>query len=154
MIEPNLKRISQRRQCQLLSNARSTAQYKPKGISAEALDLCRKIDEIYMKDPTFGSRRIKAGLNRKGTSIRRKRVQRLIHDMGIVPIYRKPQLSILRSKSKRYPYLLKGIKVECPNQVWCSDIAYIPMKQGHTYLVAVMDWFSRKAFMATVQHDG
>jgi putative transposase len=144
MIEPNLKRLSQRRQCQLLSIARSTAQYKPKGISAEDLDLCREIDEIHMKDPTFGSRRIKAVLNRKGTNIGRKRVQRLMRDMGIVPIYRKPRLSIPRYKAKRYPYLLKGVKVERPDQVWCADITYIPMKQGHMYLVAVMDWFSRK----------
>lgn len=144
MIEPNLKKLSQRRQCQLLSIARSTAQYKPKGITTEDLDLCREIDEIHMKDPTFGSRRIKAVLNRQGTSVGRKRVQRLMREMGIVPIYRKPRMSIPRYKAKRYPYLLKGIKVERPNQVWCADITYIPMKQGHMYLVAVMDWFSRK----------
>jgi putative transposase len=128
----------------LLSIARSTAQYKPKGISVEDLDLCWEIDAIHMKDPTFGSRRFKAMLNRQETGFGRKRVQRLMRDMGIIPICRKPRLSIPRHKAKRYPYLLKGIKVERPNQVWCANITYIPMKQGHMYLVAVLDWFSRK----------
>ena len=144
MIEPNLKKISQRRQCQLLSIARSTAQYKPKGISGRDLELCRKIDEIHMEDPTFGSRRIKVVLQKQGIVIGRKRVRRLMREMGIVPIYRKPRLSIPHLKAKRYPYLLKDMNVERSNQVWCADITYIPMSQGHMYLVAVMDWHSRK----------
>lgn len=144
MIEPNFKKISQRRQCQFLSIARSTAQYKPKGISSRDLELCRKMDEIHMEDPTFGSRRIKAALQKQGIGIGRKRVRRLMREMGIVPIYRKPRLSIPHPKAKRYPYLLKNMEVDRPNQVWCADITYIPMSQGHMYLVAVMDWYSRK----------
>ncbi|XOV72635.1 MAG: IS3 family transposase [Verrucomicrobiota bacterium] len=144
MIEPNCKQLSQRRQCQLLSIARSTAQYKPKAPSAEKLKLCRRIDEIHMIDPTFGARRMMATLKRDGIPIGRKQVSGLMKQMGIQAIYRKPRLSIPNRESKRYPYLLKDIEIERPDQVWCADITYIPMKHGHLYLVAVMDWYSRK----------
>lgn len=101
------------------------------------------IDKQYLKTPFFGSRRMTHHLRKEGFQVNRKRVQRLMRLMGIEAIYTKPKTSKPSKENKIYPYLLRGLTIEKPDQVWCSDITYIPMKKGFVYLVAVMDWHSR-----------
>ena len=132
------------RQCQLLSLARSTAYYRPKGSSDEDLRLMRRIDEMHLKRPFYGSRRIRDWLWEEGHDINRKRVQRLMRQMGIAALYPKKGTSRPGKGHKIYPYLLKGLEINRPNQVYCADITYIPMAKGFVYLVAIMDWHSRK----------
>jgi putative transposase len=112
-------------------------------VSAADLALMRRIDEQYLKTPYYGSRRMVAVLRRQGFSINRKHVQRLMRLMGIEAIYPKPNLSRRHSQHRVYPYLLKGLAITRPNQVWCADITYIEMAKGFVYLVVIMDWFSR-----------
>ena len=104
----------------------------------------RLIDEQYLKTPTWGSRSMRNHLRRLGYKINRKRVQRLMRLMGLEAIYPRPKTSRPHPEHKVYPYLLKNLNIERPNQVWATDITYIPMKRGFMYLVAVMDWHSRK----------
>ncbi len=104
----------------------------------------RIIDEQYLKTPTYGSRTMRNHLRRLGYKINRKRVQRLMQRMGIEAIYPRPKTSIANPQHRIYPYLLKGMDINQPNMVWATDITYIPMKRGFMYLVAVMDWYSRK----------
>jgi putative transposase len=132
------------RQCQLLSLNRSTFYYQPKPASAEDLQLMRRIDEMHLKRPFYGSRRIRDWLWEEGHDINRKRVQRLMRQMGIQALYPKNGTSRPGKGHKIYPYLLKGLVIDRPNQVFCTDITYIPMAKGFVYLVAVMDWYSRK----------
>ncbi len=113
-------------------------------MSADDLDLMRRIDEQYLKTPYYGSRRMVAVLRRQGLTVNRKHVQRLMRLMGIEAIYPKPNLSRRHPQHKVYPYLLRGLAITRPNQVWCADITYIEMAHGFVYLVAIMDWFSRK----------
>jgi putative transposase len=101
------------------------------------------IDRQYTRAPFYGSRRMTAWLQAQGYRVNRKRVARLMRIMGIEAVYAKPKLSQPGEGHKIYPYLLKGLKIERCNQVWCTDITYIPMAQGFVYLAAVMDWFSR-----------
>lgn len=103
----------------------------------------RLIDEQYLKAPFFGSRKMTEYLRREGYQLNRKRVQRLMHLMGIEAIYPKPKTSQARLEHKVYPYLLRGLQITEPNQVWSADITYVPMPRGFLYLVAVIDWFSR-----------
>ena len=117
---------------------RSSYYYQPRPESAENLRLLRRIDELYLERPFFGSRRMAAGLKAN-----RKRIQRLMRIMGIEAHYPKPNLSRPAPGHQIYPYLLRGLSIERPNQVWSTDITYIPMRGGFLYLVAVMDWFSR-----------
>jgi putative transposase len=131
-------------QCALLKVPRSTLYYKPELVSDEELKLMRRIDEIFTKWPFYGSRRMVAELRGEGHDVNRKRVQRLMRLMGIEAIYQKPNTSRKHPSHKIYPYLLKNLTINRPNQVWCADITYIPMAQGWVYLVAVMDWFSRR----------
>jgi putative transposase len=131
-------------QCQLLSINRSSFYYQPKPIKTEDLKLMRLIDEQYLKTPTWGSRSMRNYLRRLGYKINRKRVQRLMRLMGLVAIYPKPKTSQPHPEHKIYPYLLRDLKIDQPNQVWATDITYIPMSRGFMYLVAVMDWHSRK----------
>lgn len=131
------------RRCELIGLNRSTLYYLPTGETAQNLYLMKLIDEIYISCPYFGSRKIVAALCRRGEMINRKRVQRLMRQMGIEAIYSKPRTSIRRIGHKVYPYLLKGLVIDKPDQVWCTDITYIPMQSGFMYLVAVMDWYSR-----------
>jgi putative transposase len=131
-------------QCQLLSINRSSFYYQPKPIKAEDLKLMRLIDEQYLKTPTWGSRSMRNHLRRLGYKINRKRVQRLMRLMGLEAIYPKPKTSRPHPDHKIYPYLLRGLQIDRPNQVWAIDITYIPMNRGFMYLVAVMDWYSRK----------
>lgn len=133
------------RQCQLLSLNRSTAYYQPKSdVSDEDLILMRRIDEMHMKRPFYGSRRLRDWLQAEGHEINRKRVQRLMRQMGIAALYPKKNTSKPGKGHKIYPYLLKGLEINRANQVYCSDITYIPMAKGFVYLVAIMDWCSRK----------
>lgn len=144
MIEKGENKPSLSRQCQLLKISRSSAYYKPRPLNPEDLELMRLIDEQYLKTPTWGSRSMRTWLRRLGYKINRKRVQRLMRLMGLEAIYPKPKTSRPHPEHKVYPYLLKGMTIDQPNQVWAADITYIPMSRGFMYLVAVMDWHSRK----------
>ena len=132
-----------RRQCELLGVNRTGLYYQPVGESEENLLLMRLMDEEYTRHPFFGSRRLMGWLNDKGYEVNRKRVSRLMEVMGIEAIYPKPNLSRPNEEHKIYPYLLRGLEITRPNQVWSTDITYIRMAGGFVYLVAVMDWFSR-----------
>ena len=142
-MEPAHTAISIRRQCELLELNRSTYYYKPNGQSEENLRLMATIDRIYTMHPHYGSRRMAEVLKRAGWSVNRKRVSRLMRLMGIEAIYPKPRLSLPEKAHPKYPYLLRGVSVERSNQVWCTDITYIPTAGGFAYLVAIMDWHSR-----------
>jgi len=136
--------LSVSRQCQLLGISRSSAYYKPQPVKPEDLELMRLIDEQYLKTPVYGTRSMKKHLRRLGHKINRKKVQRLMRLMGIEAIYPKPKTSKPHPEHKIYPYLLRNLEIDRPNQVWAADITYIPLKRGFMYLVAVMDWHSRK----------
>jgi len=125
-------------QCRLLDLPRSTCYYEPAGESPENLSLMRDIDEQYLKTPFYGSRRMAVVLG-----VNRKRTQRLMRLMGIEAIYRKPRTTQAASNHKIYPYLLRNTTITRPDQVWSTDITYVPMCHGFLYLVAVMDWYSR-----------
>jgi len=133
------------RQCQLLSLNRSTVYYQPRTeVSEEDLKLMRRIDEMHMKRPFYGSRRIRDWLYEEGHDINRKRVQRLMRQMGIAALYPRKNTSKPGKGHKIYPYLLKDLEINRSNQVFCSDITYIPMTKGFVYLTVIMDWYSRK----------
>ena len=132
------------RQCELLSLNRSTVYYQLQGVSEMDLKLMRRIDEMHLKRPFYGSRRIRDWLQDEGYDINRKRVQRLMRQMGIRALYPKPRTSKPGKGHKIYPYLLRDLVIDRPNQVWATDISYIPMAKGFVYLVAVIDWYSRK----------
>jgi putative transposase len=143
MIEPGHPALSVRRQCELLGLSRSSLYYEPGGEAAEDLRLMRRIDEQYTARPFYGSRRMTAWLTEQGEEVNRKRVQRLMRVMGLEAIYPKPRLSLAGKGHRIYPYLLRGVKVERRDQVWSTDITYVPMPSGFMYLAAVIDWFSR-----------
>ena len=132
------------RQCQLLGLNRSSVYYQPAGISDEDLQLMRRIDEMHLKRPFYGSRRIRDWLQDEDFPVNRKRVQRLMRQMGIVALYPKANTSRPGKGHKIYPYLLRGLEIDRPNQVWATDICYVPMARGFVYVVAIMDWYSRK----------
>lgn len=131
-------------QCRLLKVARSTLYWRPAAVSEDDLRLMRQIDEQYLATPFYGSRRMVAVLRRNGWTVNRKRVRRLMRLMRIEAIYQKPNTSRRQPDHQVYPYLLRGLVIDRPNQVWCADITYIPLAKGFVYLVAVMDWFSRR----------
>lgn len=137
-IEPNHKLISIARQCELVGLARSSRYYEPYGETPENLALMRRIDELYTEWPFLGSRKLALELG-----VNRKRVQRLMRIMGIEGIVPRRRTTMPHPGHKKYPYLLRNLEVMRPDQVWCSDITYIPLRHGFLYLVAVMDWFSR-----------
>ena len=143
-IERNHPRLSLRRQCRLLSLSRSVLYYRPVGESAENLMLMRLIDEQFLETPWYGARQMARWLRRQGHAVGRHRVRRLMRKMGLTPIYQPPKTSQPHPEHKVYPYLLKGLEIARPNQVWCADITYIPMRRGFLYLVAIMDWATRK----------
>ena len=132
------------RRCELLEVARSTAYYRPRPVSDADLALMRLIDEVHLELPFYGSRRMRDELETRGHRVNRKRVQRLMREMGLAALYAKPRTSVPGHGHKVYPYLLKDVSVERPNQVWATDIGYIPMARGFMYRVAVMDWYSRR----------
>lgn len=140
-------------QCRLLKVARSTLYWRPAMVSEDDLRLMRQIDEQYLATPFYGSRRMVAVLCREGWVVNRKRVRRLMRMMRIEAIYQKPNTSRGHPDHIVYPYLLRGLVIERPNQVWCADITYIPMAKGFVYLVAVMDWFSRRVLAWRVSTD-
>jgi putative transposase len=143
LVEFNHPELSVRRQCELLGLARSTFYYEPTGATSEDLHLMRLIDELYTDCPFYGSRKITEALTRRGEEVNRKRVQRLMREMGLEAIYPKPRLSAAGRGHKIYPYLLRGVKIERPDQVWSADITYVPLPSGFMYLAAVIDWYSR-----------
>lgn len=144
MIEFQNPQVSVSRQCRLLDLNRSTLYYKPVEIAPTDLLLMRLIDEQYLKTPFYGSRSLTRHLRRLGYRINRKHVQRLMRLMGLEAIYPRPKTSRPNPEHKIYPYLLRNLAIDHPNQVWAADITYIPMARGFMYLVAVMDWYSRK----------
>ena len=133
------------KQCELLGVSRSSVSYQAVPESTGDLRIKRLLDELYLIDPCLGSRRLVVVLRRDyGIKVNRKKVQRLRREMGIEAIYCKPRTSVADSGHRKYPYLLRNLDVERPDQVWCTDITYVPMPRGHAYLCAVMDWHSRK----------
>jgi putative transposase len=131
------------RQCQLVGLPRSSFYYQPHKKEQEDAWLRRRIDQIYTADPNYGSPRITAALLREGLVVNHKRVERLMRLMGLMAIYPKKKTSLAHPEHKVYPYLLRQIKIERANQVWSTDITYIPTLRGFVYLTAVMDWYSR-----------
>lgn len=132
------------RQCKLLSVNRSTYYYQPSGESELNLELMRLIDEQYLETPFYGQRQMSRHLRREGYGVSRTRIGRLMKLMGLSAIYQKPNTSKPHPQHKVYPYLLRDMTIDRPNQVWCADITYIPMRKGFLYLVAIMDWATRK----------
>jgi putative transposase len=135
--------LSVAEQCELLGLARSTYYYEPAPESEENLALMRRIDEQYLQTPFYGSRRMAEELSTPEAPVNRKRVQRLMRQMGIEALYPRPQTSRRNAEHAVYPYLLRNLTIDRANQVWCADITYLPMRCGYLYLTAVMDWHSR-----------
>ena len=135
--------LSIRRQCELVEVSRSGFYYEPIAETEENLALMRRLDAMHMERPVYGSRRLTVLLNREGHAVNRKRVTRLLQVMGVEAVYPKRSLSQPGEGHRIYPYLLKDLEICGPDQVWCSDITYVPMASGFMYLVAVMDWWSR-----------
>ena len=130
-------------QCQLLGLCRSSLYYRSQEPDAEALALMRRIDELYTAHPFYGSRQMSRHLLREDFAAGRDRVRRLMRKMGLEAIYCRPRTSQPHPGHRVYPYLLRGVEIERPHQVWCADITYVPLQHGFLYLVAVMDWVSR-----------
>ena len=135
--------LSLSRQCQVLAISRSSFYYTSKGEKPETLALMRRIDELFLKYPFYGSRQMVRQLRREGVCIGRHRVRRLMRLMGLEAIYQAPRTSAPHPEHRIYPYLLRNLAVNRPNQVWCADITYIPVQHGFLYLVAIMDWATR-----------
>jgi putative transposase len=144
LIEPEHGRLSITRQCELVSISRSSFYHRPVRKTAETLSLMRLIDAQFLKTPWYGSRQMVRHLRREGHEVGRKRVRRLMARMGLAPIYQRPRTTVPHPEHRIYPYLLRDLVVDRPNQVWCADITYIPMRRGFLYLVVVMDWATRK----------
>ena len=143
MIDRN-HRLPVSRQCQVLGLPRSTAYYQPVPVSVEELALMRRIDELHLEIPSAGSRTLRTFLRKDGHRLGRQRVRRLMRKMGLEALYRKPNLSRRHAAHPIYPYLLRHLRIDRPNHVWATDITYIPMRRGFVYLVAIMDWYSRR----------
>jgi len=144
MIEPDDTKLSRKRQCELLGISRSSTYYQPKGISKRDLKLMRAIDEQYLKTPYYGRRRMRLALKKRGYQVSEKKVRRLMQLMGLEAMAPGPSTSKKHPEHKVYPYLLRNLHVTRPNQVWCSDITYIPILGSFMYLCVIMDWYSRK----------
>jgi putative transposase len=142
LISPD-PQVSVRHQCELLDLCRSSYYYECCPETEANLALMRRLDELHLEHPVYGSRKLTVSLRREGLVINRKRVVRLLRVMGIEAIYTKPKLSVPAPGHQIYPYLLRDLAVTGPDQVWCADITYVPMARGFMYLVAVMDWWSR-----------
>ncbi len=144
MVNREGSELSLSRRCRLLQISRSSLYYRPQGESAETLSLMREIDELHTAHPFYGSRQMVRHLRRQGIRVGRHRVRRLMRLMGIAAIYQSPRTSAPGPEHPVYPYLLRELTIERPDQVWCADITYIPVRGGFLYLVAVMDWASRR----------
>jgi putative transposase len=143
LVEPEQHELSVRRQCALLGLNRSTWYYHGVPETAQNLRLMRLIDEQYLSTPFYGSRRMSVWLQREGHEVNRKRVQRLMRRMGLEALYPKPRTTQRNAKHRVFPYLLRGLIVDRPDQVWGADITYVPMRHGFMYLMAILDWYSR-----------
>jgi len=151
---PNLSIV---RQCKMLRLSRSAFYYTPVGLDEETLAVMKAIDRAFTKYPFFGSRQIRAYLRREGIVVGRHRVRRLMRLMGLEAVYKRPRTSQPHPAHRVYPYLLKGAVIDRPNQVWCADITYIPVRRGFLYLVAIMDWATRKVLawrLSNTMHAG
>jgi putative transposase len=144
MIAPDHPELSIVRQCELASISRSGFYYQPAGETLLNLELMRLIDRQFLETPWYGSRQMARHVRREGYPVGRKRIRRLMATMGLEPIYQRPRTTVPHPEHQIYPYLLREMVIERPNPVWCADITYIPMRRGFLYLVAVMDWASRK----------
>lgn len=142
MVEPDAE-LSVRRQCELLGINRSGLYYEPAATSTDELALMRRIDELHLEHPFYGSRKIAQALSNEGRATNRKCVQRLMRIMGLEAMAPKPNTSRSAPEHPTYPYLLRNLKITRINQVWATDITYIPLAQGFAYLVAIIDWHSR-----------
>ncbi len=144
MIDCAHSHLSIVRQCELVSISRASFYRQPSGESEENLVLMRLIDEQFLETPFYGSRQMARHLRRQGWCVGRKRVRRLMRKIGLAAIYQKPRTSDPHPQHRVYPYLLRNLAIEEPDHVWCADVTYIPMRRGFLYLVAIMDWASRK----------
>ncbi|CAM4419400.1 Integrase catalytic domain-containing protein [Palleronia rufa] len=144
MIRGDHPELGVSQQCRLVKLSRSAFYYMPVGIDAKTLALMKAIDRVFTKYPFFGSRQIAAYLRRDGIVAGRHRVRRLMAKMGLEAIYKRPKTSQPHPRHPVHPYLLRKMQIDRPNQVWCADITFIPVKRGFPYLVAIMDWATRK----------
>ncbi len=143
LIELDVPHLSICRKCELLGLNRSTYYLPPAAESEENLRLMRLIDEQYLKTPFYGSRRMTVFLERRGETVNRKRIRRLMAIMGLEALHPKPRTTTAAPDARAYPYLLRDRVLTHINEVWSSDITYVPMRHGFTYLTAVIDWYSR-----------
>lgn len=156
MIERNHD-LAVTQQCKLLDLARSTAYYKTMPLTGEELYLMQKIGKLHSEHPFMGQRMIRDTLNNDGIFIGRQRVRTLMNKMGIRAHYKQPRTTQVNPEHKIYPYLLRNLDIDRVNQVWATDITYIPMKHGFIYLVAVLDWYSRRVLswrLSNTLHEG
>ena len=144
MIDPGHFGLSIVRQCELVSISRSGLYHRPAGETPLNLALMRLIDAQFLETPWYGSRQMTRYLRREGYLVGRKRVRRLMAKIGLAPIYQRPRTTVPHPEHRVYPYLLRHLVIDRPNQVWCADITYVPMRRGFLYLVAIMDWSTRK----------
>ena len=143
MIKPNAE-LSLQRQSQLLGVSRSSLYYRPRPESSEEAELLKRLDRIFTEHPVYGSRRLQVALAREGIEVGRRRIRRLMKKLGLWAVTPKPDTSRPHPEHKVYPYLLRGLVIDRPNQVWATDITYIPMQKGFLYLVAILDWATRR----------
>ena len=143
MIAPNAG-LSVNRQCTLLGIARGSFYYRPRPASADELDLLNRLDRIFTEHPVYGRRRLQVTLLREGISVGRRRIRRLMRQLGLWAIRPKRSTGKPHPEHKIYPYLLRGKTIDRANQVWAADITYIPMRRGFLYLVAIIDWSTRR----------
>jgi len=144
MIQRDHPDLSISQQCKLVQLSRSAFYYTPVGVNAATLAMMKEIDRVFTKYPFFGSRQIAAYLRREGTIVGRHRVRRLMAKMGLEAIYKRPRTSQPHPQHPVFPYLLRKMQIDRPNQVWCADITFVPVRNGFLYLVAIMDWATRK----------
>lgn len=153
MIDTMHPHLSIKRQCDLLGLNRSTYYFEPAGATKENLDLMRRIDEIYTRYPFYGSRKMTVVLGKEGIVVNRKRVRRLMSLMGLEAIYPKPRLTVANQGHRKYAYLLRGLSIIAPDQVWAADITYVRMVGGFMCLFAIIDWWSRKVITWTLSNS-
>ena len=145
MIEPEHPSLSVVRRCELVSTSRSGFYHQPAGETPLNLMLMRLTDAQFLETPWYGSRQMARHLRREGCTVGRKRIRRLMAKMGLAPIYQRPRTTMPHPEHRIWPYLLRDMAIDRPNQVWCTGITYLPMRRGFLHLVAVMDWATRKA---------
>jgi putative transposase len=152
LIEPDHPQLSVLRQCELVSISRSGFHHTPAGETPLDLELMRLIEAQSMETPWYGSRQMARHLRREGYVVGRKRVRRLMARMGLAPIYPRLRTTVPHPEHRVFPYLLRDLAIGRPNQVWCADLTCIPMRRGFLYLVAVMDWATRKVLVWRVSN--